>query len=203
MPPKVPFPYILFFLWIEPVATLVGAFYAWVQPYTYLKLQHAASAPFSILGLPLGTNVVLRQLGNMYLAFAFNEAFVLRATDDLRVWRVLLLGLLIADFGHLYSCLPLGLTAYYDFANWNGIDYGNFLFVYLGALTRICFLSGVGFPSATTKKPKSKAKKTVRIQETIDYNDKKADADATPPLFTPTQLSKSPAQSTRRRKNNK
>ncbi|KIV89337.1 hypothetical protein PV10_08912 [Exophiala mesophila] len=197
MPPKIPFPYILFFLWIEPASTLVGAFYAWFKPSTYLELQHAASAP-SILGLPLGTNVVLRQLGNLYLAFAFNEALVLRATNDLNVWRVLLLGLLIADFGHLYSCLPLGVTAYYDIYNWNGIDYGNFLFVYVGALTRICFLSGVGF-SSSAKKPKSKAKKTVRIQDVSDNND----INTTEPLFTPTQLSKSPAQSTRRRKNKK
>ena len=57
----VPLPYQAFFLWVEPVATLVGAYYAWFQPQTYLELTHAASAP-SLLGMPVSTHVVLRQL---------------------------------------------------------------------------------------------------------------------------------------------
>ncbi|KIX06179.1 uncharacterized protein Z518_04153 [Rhinocladiella mackenziei CBS 650.93] len=183
---SIPLPYIAFFLWIEPVATLAGAFYAWLKPHIYLQLTHAASAP-GILGLPTATNVVLRQLGNLYVAFAINEAFVLRATNDLNVWRTLLLGLLIADFGHLYSCSPLGLKSYYDVANWNAMAYGNYLFVYCGALTRICFLLGVGLGGA--KKAKSKARKSVRIST----------EEALP--VTPTQMNKTPAQSTRRRKN--
>ena len=182
----IPLPYIAFFLWIEPVATLAGAFYAWLKPQTYLQLTHAASAP-GISGLPVATNVVLRQLGNLYVAFAINEAWVLRATCDLKVWRALLLGLLIADFGHLYSCFPLGFKSYYDIANWNGMACGNYLFVYCGALMRTCFLLGVGMSGP--KKAKVKAKKTVRIA-----------SDDAPPV-TPTQMNKTPAQSTRRRKN--
>jgi hypothetical protein len=151
----IPFPYIAFFLWIEPVATLVGAYFAWFKPGTYLQLQHAASSP-GPSAVPTGTNVVLRQLGNMYFVFAFNEAFVLRSTRDLRVWRVFLLGLLIADFGHLYSCYPLGLKSYYEFYNWNAIDYGNYPFVVVGALTRILFLSGCGLGQSQTTSTRSK-----------------------------------------------
>lgn len=155
----IPFPYIAFFLWIEPVATLVGAYFAWFQSDTYLQLQHAASSP-SPLAVPTGTAVVLRQLGNMYFVFAFNEAFVLRATNDLKVWRAFLLGLLIADFGHLYSCYPLGLQSYYDFANWNAIDYGNYPFVVVGASMRILFLTGCGIGSRkrSSRKPKTPVK---------------------------------------------
>ncbi|KIW88722.1 uncharacterized protein Z519_10768 [Cladophialophora bantiana CBS 173.52] len=182
----IPLPYIIFFFWIEPIATLAGAYYAWLLPATYLELTDAASAP-GILGLPTATNVALRQLGNLYVAFAINEAFVLRATTDLRVWRVLLLGLLIADFGHLYSCFPLGIKSYYDVANWNAMAYGNYLFVYCGAATRICFLLGVGMGGP--KRAKSKAKKSVRLA-----------LEETPPI-TPTQMNRTPAQSTRRRKN--
>jgi len=154
MAQQIPLYYLAFFWWIEPVATLVGAYYAWLEPGAYLQLQHAASSP-APSGVPLGTNVVLRQLGNMYFVFAFNEAFVLRATKDLRVWRVFLLGLLIADFGHLYSCWPLGLKSYYDVYNWNAIDYGNYLFVVIGATTRIMFISGFGI-TADTKSVRAK-----------------------------------------------
>lgn len=185
----IPFPYQAFFLWIEPVATLAGAYYAWLKPQAYLQLTHAASAP-GILGVPTATTVALRQLGNLYVAFAINEALVLRGTNDLRVWRALLLGLLIADFGHLYSCFPLGIESYYDVANWNEMAYGNYLFVYCGALTRICFLLGVGMGEPTKANFKSKARKSVRI-----------DAPATP--ATPSQKNKSPAQSTKGKKNKK
>jgi hypothetical protein len=183
---NIPLPYLIFFLWIEPVATLAGAFYAWLRPTDYLQLTHAASSP-GLLGLPTGTKVALHQLGNLYLCFALNEALVLRATSDLKVWRTFLLGLLIADFGHLYACFPLGMTTYYDFANWNAMAYGNYLFVYCGAATRICFLSGVGLGGP--RKAKNKVKKSVRM----------ALEDAPP--VTPTQMNKTPAQSTRRKKN--
>lgn len=156
---SIPILYKLFFLYIEPVSTVVGAFYAWFQPQTYLELTDAKSAP-GVLGLPVGTHVVLRQLGNLYLAFTLNEALVLRATNDLRVWRTLLLGLLIADFGHLYSCFPLGLSYYYDVASWNSIAWGNIAFVYCGALTRTCFLLGLGLGSE--RKAKAKARRKIQ-----------------------------------------
>ena len=50
-------------------------------------LTHAASTPEKLLGLPVSTQVVLQQLGNLYVAFAINEALVLRATSDIRVWE--------------------------------------------------------------------------------------------------------------------
>lgn len=60
----------------------------------------------------------------MYFVFALNEAFVLRATTDLRVWRIFLLGLLIADFGHIYSVHALGNEVFWRFWEWNSIYWG-------------------------------------------------------------------------------
>ncbi|KAK4976469.1 hypothetical protein LTR66_010875 [Elasticomyces elasticus] len=80
----------------------------------------------------------------MYLVFALNEALVLRATADPRVWSVLLLCLLIADFGHLYSVRDVGLDVYWRFWHWNSMYWGNLGFVYVGATMRMCFLAGVG-----------------------------------------------------------
>lgn len=185
---SIPLWYKLFCLYIEPVSTVVGAYYAWFEPVTYLELTHAQSAP-GILGLPVATHVVLRQLANLYMAFTLNEALVLRATNDLRVWRILLLGLLIADFGHLYACFPLGISYYYDVANWNSIAWGNIAFVYCGATTRICFLLGIGFGGP--KKAKTKARKSLKA------------ANEEMGLLTPSSkdMNKTPAQSTRRRNN--
>jgi hypothetical protein len=137
--------YRLFFLTIEPISALVGTYFAHFQPQTYLQLTHALSAPQT--AIPLGTQVVLTQLANLYFLFAINEALVLRSTSDLRVWRSLLFGLLVADFGHLYSVWGLGTGVYWKVHEWSAMDWGNVGFVYAGALMRIAFLSGLGIPT--------------------------------------------------------
>ncbi|KAG7291319.1 hypothetical protein NEMBOFW57_001332 [Staphylotrichum longicolle] len=139
-----PLPYRLFFLLIEPIATLAGAYYAFLDQRTYLDLTHASSAPSPI---PLGTSIAMSQLANMYFAFALSEALVLRSTSDLRVWKAVLFCLLVADFGHLYTVRELGVQIYWSVSKWNAIDWGNIGFVYLGASMRIAFLTGVGFAS--------------------------------------------------------
>jgi hypothetical protein len=146
MPPafKLPAFYSAFFLFIEPIAALVGAFYAHFRPLEYLQLTHTASAPAYISTIPLSTSIVLDQLANLYLLFALNEALVLRSTSDLRVWKTVLFGLLLADFGHLYTVRGLGTEIYWNALRWNAIDWGNVGFVYAGATTRLCFLAGVG-----------------------------------------------------------
>ncbi|KAK7736960.1 hypothetical protein SLS53_006715 [Cytospora paraplurivora] len=154
---SVPFVYRIFFLLIEPVSALVGAYYAHFRQRDYLLLTHAASAPvFS--PMPTGTSIVLSQLANLYLFFALNEAVVLRATSDLRVWKSVLFVLLLADLGHLWSLKELGLEIYapWNWARWNAIDWGNIPFVYLGATLRLTFLADIGMPRAVNKLTKPK-----------------------------------------------
>jgi len=150
-----PLVYRVFFLIIEPISALVGAFYAHFGQDAYLSMTHAESAPSS--PIPLGTSIVLSQLANLYLLFALNEALVLRCTGDITVWKMVLFVLLVADFGHLYSVSGHGLWIYWDFTRWNAIDWGNVPFVYLGASMRIAFLYGVGLGGGQ-RKSKSKVK---------------------------------------------
>ncbi|ETN46178.1 uncharacterized protein HMPREF1541_00362 [Cyphellophora europaea CBS 101466] len=190
--PSIPQYYQIFFLWIEPITTLLGAVAAAFFGHDYLVMTHAQTTPSKILGLPIATDVALRQLGNLYLAFAINEFFVLRSTNDLKVWRAVLLTLLVADFGHLLACFPAGgFSQYYDVTKWNAMSYGNLLFVYIGATLRSCFLAGVGLGSRKGRRgaPRKSIKHTVE--------DEFAEV-ATP---SPKELSRTPAQSTRRRKN--
>jgi len=149
---NLPLPYRLFFLLIEPISTLLGAYYAYFKPSTYLSETAFPAANFlpsnpstsNIIPLPTSSLVTLQQLANLYVAFAINEALVLRSTSDLKVWRALLLGLLIADFGHLWSVRHLGLGYYWRVWEWNAMAWGNVGFVYVGATMRMCFLVGVG-----------------------------------------------------------
>lgn len=147
--------YRLFFLLIEPISALVGAFYNHFLQRRYLELLDAPSTPPTTEMLPLGTSVAMSQLANMYLFFALNEALVLRSTADLRVWRAVLFVLLVADLGHLYSMKELGVRVYYDVTGWNAGDWGNVPWVYAGAVLRVCFLAGVGLGESRRLKSKT------------------------------------------------
>ncbi len=156
---KLPLLYRAAFLLIEPVFALAGAVVAHFKPLDYLQLTHGASAPMTTASIPLSTNIVLSQLANLYLLFAFNEALILRSTSDLRVWRTVLLGMLIADFGHLYSVSALGPDVYWKVTQWNVMDFGNVGFVYAGACLRIAFLCGIGL--SVPRKGQSQVKRRV------------------------------------------
>lgn len=138
---SIPWLYRLFFLYIEPVATAVGAYYAALDQQEYMVLTIAEDRR------PVTTreSIVLYQLANLYFVFALNEALVLRMTTDRRVWAVFLLGLLIADFGHLASVQAVGWDIYYRVDLWNAMYWGNLGFVYVGALMRSSFLLNIGF----------------------------------------------------------
>ncbi|CAL3965013.1 unnamed protein product [Diplocarpon coronariae] len=139
-----PRPYTAFFLVVEPISALVGAYFAHFRPLEYLQLTHFGSAPSWESTLPLSTSIVLSQLANLYLLFAINEALVLRSSSDLRVWKTVLFGLLLADLGHLYSVRGLGAEIYWNVWKWNRMAWGNVGFVYAGAAMRVFFLTGVG-----------------------------------------------------------
>lgn len=144
--------YRIFFLVLEPISALVGAFFTHFRQETYLKLLNTASAP--VAQAPKATSVAMSQLANMYFFFALNEALVLRSTADLRVWRTVLLVLLIADVGHLFSMSELGSRVYWDVMSWNASDWGNVPWVYAGMTMRICFLMGFGLGESRVLKRK-------------------------------------------------
>src|ERR1700731_4791146 len=148
-PSAIPFfPYRLFFLYVEPIASLVGAYYAAFRPVEYLAMLTFSSVsspgpgPFST-----ETHMALAQLGNLYLVFALFERFVLAGAPSTTTWRHLLLCMLIADFGHLATMAPLGAGVYWRVWEWNAMCWGSLGFVYLGAALRTCFLLGIGLGS--------------------------------------------------------
>ncbi|KAI0068522.1 hypothetical protein BV25DRAFT_5448 [Artomyces pyxidatus] len=138
------FPYRLFFLYIEPLSALAGAYYAALRPAEYLHdLVATNSAPIaSVPDVP--THMTLYQLANLYLLFALNERLVLSSTSSVKTWKRLLFGLLVADFGHLLTMVPAGLDIFWRVWTWNAMAWGSVGFVYMGATMRICFLTGLG-----------------------------------------------------------
>jgi hypothetical protein len=156
---QLPIIYRLFFLFIEPIASLCGAYLAYFQPVGYLKLTDPAFPMKSLQSNESGraVSIVLAQLANLYVLFAVNEALVLRSSSDVRVWKVVLFGLLLADFGHLYSVKPLGLEIYWNVVEWNVMAWGNVGFVCAGALMRLMFLSGFGLSKGASPKSRKRS----------------------------------------------
>src|SRR5436190_15183723 len=99
-PPKIPLAYRILFLYIEPLAALGGAVSTHFFPSTYL-LGMSPSATASTYSPQ--TQVVFDQLAATYFLFAFNEAVVLRVTSELKVWKAIVLGILLCDVMHLYG----------------------------------------------------------------------------------------------------
>ncbi|KAI0737829.1 hypothetical protein C8Q80DRAFT_1114790 [Daedaleopsis nitida] len=147
---SIPLLYRLFFLYVEPISALVGAFYAGIRPTEYLTYLTSSPAGATLAQKPSTATVIsLYQLSNLYLLFALNERLVLSSTLSRRTWRTLLFGLLVADLGHLASMVPLAQEkgfweVFVNFWGWNAMEWGSVGFVYCGATMRSCFLLGVG-----------------------------------------------------------
>ena len=161
MPPKpttptsfrLPLLYTTFFLTIEPLSTLLGAYFAYFHPHRYLTLTTPSVPPSALL--PPSTAIVLQQLANLYLLLSLLSSLLLRTTADLAVWRVFLFALLVADVGHVWSVREaVGWEGYWKVWGWNAMDWGNLGFVYVAAVLRVAFLMGVGLPVKVKKAKK-------------------------------------------------
>ncbi|KAF9002316.1 hypothetical protein BDQ17DRAFT_1483562 [Cyathus striatus] len=86
--------------------------------------------------------ICLLQLANLDMLFVLNEHLVLSSTSSIKMWRRLLIGLLVTDFGHFVSMAPMGSGIYWRIWEWNAMAWGSVGFVYLGAASRITFLAG-------------------------------------------------------------
>ncbi|KAF3915057.1 hypothetical protein ABW21_db0204519 [Orbilia brochopaga] len=91
--------YRLVFFYIEPLLALSGAYLTYFDPQTYLfKLLPDAADPITP-----STQLALTNLAAMYAHFAIVEALLLRVTDDRRVWRVAIVGMVVSDVLHLMA----------------------------------------------------------------------------------------------------
>ncbi|KAG8160650.1 hypothetical protein KVR01_008914 [Diaporthe batatas] len=157
MPPRasakasVPYIYTLILLTIEPLFAVLGSVLVLVDPSTYLGSITRHSVSFSP-----DTTCLYTSLGGAWLYFAFVEAVVLRLFDDLSLWRVLCLGMLLSDLAFYHSTAQAvgGWVAYVKIGDWTAEDWAVFAGTLPMLLTRISILLGVGIkrvPAAVTK----------------------------------------------------
>lgn len=79
-PVLIPWLYRLFFLYIEPVATAVGAYYAHFQQHEYMHMTFPTAASAIAGSVSTRESIVLTQLANLYFVF------VSHANSPLHLW---------------------------------------------------------------------------------------------------------------------
>ena len=66
-----PWVYTAFFLYIEPIATAVGAYYAFLEQHEYMELT--VPSVTGLGGVSTRENIVLNQLANLYFVFVSHQ----------------------------------------------------------------------------------------------------------------------------------
>ncbi|KAJ4327427.1 hypothetical protein N0V84_002199 [Fusarium piperis] len=140
---NIPTLYRLLFLYLEPFLAIGAALQTHFAPTIFLKTMSQTSeyAP--------DNQVIYDQVAALYTLFAFNEAVLLRLTNDIRVWKGVFTGIFICDILHLHaSWASLGAEVFWNPRAWRVEDWAN-----LGALwglgaVRVAFLAGVGLGQA-------------------------------------------------------
>lgn len=134
----IPFAYRFVFLWFEPLAALGGTFLLWFNPEMILNTMSPMSrfAP--------DNKVIYDQLAATYALFAYNEAILLRSTNDLRVWRTVVIGILLCDAMHMYASWAVLGSVFWSPGAWRWEDWVNLGSLWGQGAVRVAFLAGVG-----------------------------------------------------------
>jgi hypothetical protein len=161
-PASIPFPYRLFHLYIEPLLFIpAGIYLSLFRPTSFLGSTCPASlaAPYppnnhnsylsssAAVPSPL-TLFLLHNTAALYLLFMVSELLVLRATNEIAVWRALVFAYLCCDVGHLvafgWAAPGMFTTGEKGMGIWRFEDWVNVGILMFGAGLRIGVLCGVG-----------------------------------------------------------
>lgn len=149
--PKIHSFYHFWFKWLDPLI-LVPTIYALV--FTPQVMLDAFIPP------PLSTynpdhTFVLHQLAAMFAFVAVALGGVLRVSDQIQVWRVIIAGVLLVDIAMLGSIyVSLEQQDRLSLGAMRPADWGNVLFTGLVTVIRIFFLAGVGVQARDTSRSK-------------------------------------------------
>ena len=139
---SIPFVYRFLFLYVEPLSAFIGAIVNILDPSRYLQsLSPAATAStYSPLTQP-----IYGQLAALFVLFGWSQAVVLRSTDDLKVWKVLLFGMFLCDSLYLFASYRiLGPEVFFSPSLWRWEEWVNFIMLYWAGGSRLAFCAGVG-----------------------------------------------------------
>lgn len=147
--PKIHVFYRFWFLWLDPVI-LGASVYALVFT-PQLMLDALAPPPLSAYNPDQG--FLLHQLAALFTFVAIILGGVLRVSKEIRVWRVVILAVLVVDIAMLASIYAsLKQQDRLSLAAIRSEDWSSIVFTGFVTLIRVLFLAGVGVQDAKQKK---------------------------------------------------
>lgn len=148
-------PFILRFplLWLEPLFALNGSALVMLNPSTYTSTMTRGT----LFAIPPSSEFVFTELAAGWLYFAFTEAVVLRLVDDVRVWKLLCLSMLVSDIVYCHSCAQAlgGWEEFIMIARWTAEDWAVALGTWPFFFARIAIVLGIGERKADSNDKKS------------------------------------------------
>ena len=133
--------------YLEPLCAVNGAILVLVQPGKYIHVMTRGA----VASIGDGTNFIYTELAGGWLHFVFTEAVVLRLVDDLRVWKLLCMGMLLSDVLYCHSCAQAlgGWSVWLKVWQWTVEDWVVTVTTWPFMLARIAILLGIGTKART------------------------------------------------------
>lgn len=133
--------YKIWFKWLDPLVLAPTVYTTIFKPEVMLD----SFIPARLSSYNPDQGFLLHQIAALFSFVAIVEGGVLRATNDLKVWRVVNAGVLVVDLAMLASLyVSLKQQDRLSFEHMRGADWGNFAFTSLVTCIRLSFLSGLG-----------------------------------------------------------
>jgi hypothetical protein len=120
--------YRIWFLYLEPVFALGGTYLCIFSPQRMLTgtvplPAITAASPIDITPL---MQMLLTNIGSLYVLFAINEGLVLRLTKETSVWLGIITAMLVSDAGHLYAVYEVAPERMLEVLKWNSDEWINY-----------------------------------------------------------------------------
>lgn len=127
---------------IEPACTLGGIYLLLFNPagYTSPMSRNALASPEA------ASAFIYTELAGGWAHLAFTEAVVLRIVDDLRVWKLTCMAILLSDIAFCHSCAQAlgGWSEWIQVGDWSVNEWAVIIGTLPFILARLAIVFGIG-----------------------------------------------------------
>jgi hypothetical protein len=143
--------YRFFFTWFDLIVAIHAAYNDFVDQ--EWVMSSLVPKELRSEGVDRNYRFIFQQAGGGMLGIALLSGGLLRATNDLKIWRYIQAATLLVDFAFVYSAWDaFRVQDRLEPASWRGEDWGTVVIIALVTSLRVAFLAGVGFKKTHTDK---------------------------------------------------
>ncbi|KAI7279913.1 hypothetical protein KC345_g5073 [Hortaea werneckii] len=128
-------------LYIEPLFTVGGILLLMLKPEAYTK----DTTRSSMTSIDPKSIFVYTQLAGGWAHIAFSEAVILRLVDDVKVWKLICIGVLLSDALYCHSMAQAvgGWATWIEIGEWSPQEWVATAMTWPFVLTRLAIVSGL------------------------------------------------------------